>query len=96
MADGDSDDPEKDPYNRQAFTSWYQNKGPFDEIKGSVVEGVCTPSKGTEFNGVCMKWYCGCQQPGGVEQDATGFALRLHDGDKWKFRCNNQPGFPYV
>ncbi len=98
MADGDSDDPEKDPYNRQAFTSWFQNKGPFDEIKGSVVEvadpSECTPSKGTMFDGVCMKWYCGCQQPGGVEQDATGFGLRLQaTAMNWRFRCNDQPGF---
>ena len=80
MADGDSDD------NLQTFTNFAG--GPFDDIKGKMVNGA-------------MKWYCGCDKAHfepyshleGDQQDATGFALRLHDGDKWKFRCNNQPGF---
>ena len=39
---------------------------------------------------------CGCQKKvaTGDQQDATGFALRLHGAQStWKFRCNNQPGF---
>ena len=85
MADGDSDDPNTDPYNRQAFRDeagnevampWFQNKGPFGEIKVSDD--------------------CGCQKSGatGDQQDATGYALRLHGAQfKWRFRCNDQPGF---
>ena len=85
MADGDSDDPNTDPYNRQAFRDeagnevampWFQNKGPFGEIKVSDD--------------------CGCQKSGatGDQQDATRYALRLHGAQfTWKFRCNNQPSF---
>ena len=83
MADGDSDD------NLQTFTNFAG--GPFDDIKGKMVNGA-------------MKWYCGCDkqynQLDGDKQDATGsvatygFALRLHGAQStWKFRCSNQPGF---
>ena len=90
MADGDSDT------NRQTFTKL--GADPFVDIKGSVANledgQECAGDKGTMFDGVCMKWYCGCQRAGGVEQDATGFGLRLHgEQSTWKFRCNNQPGF---
>ena len=77
MADGDS------LTNRQDFFTKL-GADPFVDIKGKTINGA-------------MKWYCGCDkqynQLDGDKQDATGFALRLHFGDKWKFRCNNQPGF---
>jgi len=83
MADGDSD------ANRQAFTNF--GAGPFDDIKGKMLGDP-----------PAMKWYCGCDKAHfepyshleGDQQDATGFALRLHGAQStWKFRCNNQPGF---
>jgi len=83
MADGNSDDPDEVPYNRQTFpkaagdpeTEWFgNNKGPFGEIKVSTS--------------------CGCTKLTGDEQDATRYALRLHGAQsKWRFRCNDQPGF---
>ena len=80
MADGDSDT------NRQDFTKL--GADPFVDIKGKMENGA-------------MKWYCGCDKAHfepynhleGDQQDATGFGLRLHLGDKWRFRCNNQPGY---
>ena len=82
MADGDSDD------NLQTFTNFAG--GPFDDIKGKMLGDP-----------PAMKWYCGCDKAHFEpynhlecdQQDATGFGLRLHLGDKWRFRCNNQPGY---
>ena len=77
IADGD------DNGNRQAFNTvvpgplWFQDKGPFDEIKARADAGAGD---------------CECKASG-KNQDATKFALRFHNGDKWRFRCNNQPGF---
>ena len=67
--------------NRQAFTKL--GADPFVDIKGKIENGA-------------MKWYCGCQKSGatGDQQDATRYALRLHGAQfKWRFRCNDQPGF---
>ena len=69
--------------NRQDFTKL--GADPFVDIKGKIEKGA-------------MKWYCLCDKQSnqleGDQQDATGFALRLHGAQStWKFRCNNQPGF---
>ena len=69
--------------NRQAFNKF--GADPFVDIKGKIEDGA-------------MKWYCLCDKQSnqleGDQQDATGFALRLHGAQStWKFRCNNQPGF---
>ena len=72
IADGD------DNGNRQAFnTEWYQDKGPFDEIKARADADAGD---------------CECKKSG-KNQDATKFGLRLHEGGKWRFRCNDQPGY---
>lgn len=72
IADGD------DNGNRQAFNAeWYQDKGPFDEIKARADADAGD---------------CECKASG-KNQDATKFGLRLHNGDKWRFRCNDQPGY---
>ena len=68
--------------NRQAFnTEWFdpddENKGPFDEIKARADAEAGD---------------CECSKSG-KNQDATKFGLRLHNGDKWRFRCNDQPGY---
>ena len=68
--------------NRQAFnTEWFdpddENKGPFDEIKARADAEAGD---------------CECSKSG-KNQDATKYGLRLHKGDKWRFRCNDQPGF---
>ena len=86
IADGDSDDRSTDPYNRQAFR---------DEA-GDEVALPWFGTSGDPFDEIKVSNTCGCQKPTSPpsdQQDATRFALRFHNGDKWRFECNNQPGF---
>ena len=74
----DGDDLDK---NQQKFTEWYTNEKQNVNNWFDEIKGSNT---------------CGCQKPTSPpsdQQDATRFALRFHNGDKWRFECNNQPGF---
>ena len=74
----DGDDLDK---NQQKFTEWYTNEKQNVNNWFDEIKGSNT---------------CGCQKKGatGDQQDATGYALRLHGAQfKWRFRCNDQPGF---